>query len=291
MNLLLLNNYFTIGSLKIYYYAICIVSGIMIAAALSIPLFKRRGYKPDILLDILIAVIPCSIVFARLWYVVFDLEEFTSGAENFWQFLGNVVNTRSGGMAIYGGVLGGALGIFIVSKIKKIPFARIGDVGAAMLPLGQAIGRLGNFFNQEVYGKVIADPGWQHFPFAVYIEADASWHAALCFEEMFFNLIVFGILYYFMFNYNGRRNGYAIGAYFFFYGLIRAVMEPQRSEQYNMGTNFLGLPLMTWFSILLMLAGIGIVVALVILDKREGECWWKTFFKKKEKVEEVEADS
>ena len=289
MNALLLNNYFSIGGIKIYYYAFCIVGGIMIAAFSAIPLFKRRGYNADILLDILIAIIPCSIIFARLWYVIFDLEQFTSNTKDFGEFLLKVVNTREGGMAIYGGVLGGALGLFIVSKVKKIPFGKLGDVGACMLPLGQAIGRLGNFFNQEVYGGVISDPNMQRFPFAVFIEADGKFHAALCFEEMFFNLIVFGLLYFFMFNYKGRRNGYAIGAYFFFYGLIRAIMEPQRETRYNMGSTVLGLPAMTWFSIMLLLSGIAIVVVLVLLDRRDNELWWKTFFKsKKSKGEKAE---
>ena len=283
MNVLLLNNYFSIGSLKIYYYALCIVGGILAAAGLSVPLFKKRGYKSDILLDLLIAIIPCSIVFARLWYVVFDLEEFTRGAENVGEFLLAVIDTRSGGMAIYGGVLGGALGIFIISKIKKIPFAAIADVGATMLPLGQAVGRLGNFFNQEVYGSVITDPSLQHFPFAVFIEADGAYHEALCFKEMFFNLIVFALLYAFAMLYNGKRNGYSIGAYFFFYGLIRSIMETQRSEKFNMGTELLGLPLMTWFSILLSACGVAIIVSLVVLDKKSGNEWWKTFFKRNNK--------
>ena len=281
MNELLLKNYFLIGELKIYYYALCIVGGIVIAALGSIPLFARRGYKKDILLDLLIAIIPCSIVCARLWYVIFDFEQVTAGAKDFGEVLLKIINTREGGMAIYGGVAGGALGIFIVSKVKKIPFAKIGDVGATMLPLGQAIGRLGNFFNQEVYGKVVTDESLQHFPFAVFIESDGRFHVALCFEEMFFNLIVLALLYVFMFNYTGKRNGYAIGAYFFFYGLIRAIMEGQRDARFNMGTEFLGLPLMTWFSFVLMLAGIAIVVALVLSDVRDKEYWWKDFFKKK----------
>lgn len=287
MNALLLNNYISIGSLKIYYYAFCIIGGIIAAAALAIPLFRRRGYKADILLDILIAIIPCSIIFARIWYVVFDLEEFTEGAENFWQFLRAAIDTTSGGMAIYGGVLGGAIGLFIVSGVKKIPFGKLADVGAAMLPLGQAIGRWGNYFNQEVYGKVVSDPAMQHFPFAVFIESDGSYHVALCFEEMLFTLITFAVLYLFMMNYKGRRNGYAVGGYFFFYGLIRAVMEPQREARYNMGTVILGLPLMSWFSIVLLAAGLAIVVTLVIKDVRENNLWWKTFFKKdkKEKTE------
>ena len=287
MNALLLNNYISIGSLKIYYYAFCIIGGILAAAALAIPLFRRRGYKADILLDILIAIIPCSIIFARIWYVVFDLEEFTEGAENFWQFLRAAIDTTSGGMAIYGGVLGGAIGLFIVSGVKKIPFGKLADVGAAMLPLGQAIGRWGNYFNQEVYGKVVSDPAMQHFPFAVFIESDGSYHVALCFEEMLFTLITFAVLYLFMMNYKGRRNGYAVGGYFFFYGLIRAVMEPQREARYNMGTVILGLPLMSWFSIVLLAAGLAIVVTLVIKDVRENNLWWKTFFKKdkKEKTE------
>ena len=289
MNALLLNNYFMVGSLKIYYYAICIVSGFLACAAFGINLFKKRGLNPDLMIDLFIAVIPCSIILARTWYVVFDFNEFfvdghftttvvEEGLFKGWN-IPDFINIRNGGMAIHGGVLGGALGLFIMSKIKKIKFSVLGDLGATLLPLGQAVGRLGNFFNQEVYGAVVPeDKAW--FPYATYIEADGQWHVALCFHEMFFNLLLFAFLYYFLFRYNGKRNGYSIGLYFLFYGIIRACMEPMRASQYNMGELILGMPTMFWLSLVIMAGGIAILTTLVILDVKDKDYWWKTIFSK-----------
>lgn len=276
-------NYFQLGPVRIYFYALCIVSGFAACALLAVPLFKKRGFKPDILLDIFIAIVPCSILCARTWYVLFDLDEYFVNGKMLMTTLGNIevpafLAIWNGGMAIHGGVCGGALGLFIVSKIKKIPFARLGDFGAAMLPLGQAVGRLGNFFNQEVYGAVVpADKAW--FPYATFISADGQWHVALCFHEMFFNLLAFAAIYFFLFNYKGKRNGYAIGLYFIYYGVIRAVMEPMREQTYNMGKGFLGMPTMFWLSLVIVAAGIAVLTVLIIKDVKDGNLWWKDFFK------------
>ena len=105
MNALLLKNYFDIGGFQIYYYAICIVSGFIACAVLGYFLFKRRGVNPELLLDIFIAIIPCSIICARLWYVLFDLDEFI--VDGSFSLL-KAINIRTGGMAIHGGVCGGA---------------------------------------------------------------------------------------------------------------------------------------------------------------------------------------
>ena len=285
MDQLLLHNYFEIGSFKIYYYAICIVTGFLACAIFAVPLFKKRGFSPDLILDTLICVIPCSIICARTWYVLMDLDEFmTNGAFDFLK----AINIRTGGMAIHGGVVGGALGIFIITRIKKIPFAKIGDFGAALLPLGQGVGRLGNFFNQEVYGKVVP-PAKAWFPYATFIEADGNYHVALCFHEMFFNLLLFALLYVFLYNYKGKRDGYAISVYFIGYGIIRACMEPQREAEYNMGNLFLGMPTMFWVSLLIVAAGIALLTVLIVKDAKEKNYWWKTYFdafKKKEKPEQ-----
>lgn len=283
MNQLLLNNSFTIfvfgKALEIRYYALCLVAGFLAGAAVATLMFKRRGIKPDLILDVLIAVIPCSVICARIWYVVFDLDEFIVDGH---YSLRAMIDITSGGISILGGILGGALGLFIVAKIHKISFGKIGDIGALILPLGQAVGRWGNFFNQEVYGHA-TDITW--FPYSVYIERTGQYHLALFFHEMVLNLIVFGLLFVFLFYYKGRRNGYVIGAYLFFYGLIRAVMEPLRAEEFNMGTTFLGLPGMTWLCILMMLFGLGLVIWLLVNDIREKNYWWKGFFKKAPQVE------
>jgi|GEM_PF-2368450 len=286
VNDFLLKNYFLIGDFPIYYYAICIVSGFIACALLAIPLFKRRGFNPDLLLDLFIAIIPCAIICARLWYVIFDIDEFiVDGSFSF----AKAVNIRTGGMAIHGGVCGGALGLFIISKIKKIKFSTLGDFGAAMLPLGQAVGRLGNFFNQEVYGNVVpADKAW--FPYATFIEADGQYHVALCFHEMFFDFLLFAALYIFLMNYTGKRSGYTMGLYFIFYGLIRACMEPMREATYNMGVLILGMPTMFWISLLIICGGVVLIAVLLAKDVKDKNFWWKTMFKKAQPAQAPEAE-
>ena len=292
MNYFLINNSFRLFGIEIYYYALCIVGGMILSAALAIPLIKRRGLSADILMDVLIAVIPLAIIGARTWYVVCDLDEFFRDGEMLYTTFDNgwkipkFLDFRGGGLAIHGGILGGAIAIFIVALIKKVPAGKIFDFAAPVLPLGQAIGRWGNFFNQEVYGKVVLDPKLQFFPYAVYIESSGKWHVALFFFEMLANLIVFAILYAFMMRYKGKRNWYAMGLYLFFYGVIRAIMEPLRDTDFNMGNEFWGLPMMSWVSMLIALGGLALVTTLLVLDIRDKNYWWKDLFKKKEELKE-----
>ena len=218
------HNYIEIFGFQIYYYAIAITTGMLACVLLAIPLFKKRGVKTDLLLDLMIGIIPCAIILARLVYVLFDINSFHSFKE--------VIDIRSGGLAIYGGVAGGALGIFIVCKIHKLHVGKIFDFGAVMLPLGQAIGRWGNYFNQEVYGMV--DPNNTGFPVSVFIQDTGKFHYALFFWESAANIILFALLYWFLFKYRGKRNGYATGLYFLGYGIIRAIMEPMRDAEFNL---------------------------------------------------------
>lgn len=292
MNAFLMNDSFKIFGIEIYYYALCVVGGMLISALVAIPLVKRRGLSAEILIDVLIALIPLAIIGARVWYVVCDLDEFFRDGEilytttDYGWKIPRFLDLRGGGLAIHGGIVGGAIAIFIVALIKKVPAGKIFDFAAPVLPLGQAIGRWGNFFNQEVYGKVVLDPNLQFFPYAVYIEESGDWHLALFFYEMVLNLIVFALLYTFMMKYKGKRNWYAFGLYLIFYGIIRAIMEPLRDTEFNMGNAFGGLPMMSWVSMLIALGGLALFSTMLILDIRDKNYWWKDLFKKKEVKEE-----
>lgn len=257
------------GKLDIYFYALAIVTGIVSCCLLAIPLFKRRGEKPDFILDLMIFIVPLCIVGARLWYVIFDIKSFlkADGSPDFLQ----MIDIRKGGLAIYGGVCGGALGVFIACKIHKFNVIKAFDFGATMLPLGQAIGRWGNFFNMEVYGQQITDPNMQFFPLAVQIERGGTvgWYQALFFYESVLNLIAFALLYTFMWKKNQSRNGYAVGMYFMAYGLIRGVLENFRQSEYNLplfGNADVRIPAMVLVSIALFIAGLAIVAVLMAKD-------------------------
>ena len=250
------------GKFDVYFYAIAIVTGMILCCILAVPLFRKRGENPDLILDLMIGIIPLAIIGARLWYVLFDIKSFHS----FW----DVINIRDGGLAIYGGVCGGALGIFIVCKLRKISVIKIFDFGATMLPLGQAIGRWGNFFNQEVYGQSVTNPSLQFFPFAVEIDlaGTAGWYQALFFYESVLNIALFIGLYLFLKNRKGTTNGYSVGYYFMGYGLIRGILENFRQSEYNLPLFGLDVKAMVIVSLLLVLSG-AIIIALLL--KKDGK--------------------
>lgn len=249
-------NHIQIGSFSVYYYAICIVTGMILCCLIAAPMFKRKGENPDLILDLMIAIVPSCIVGARLWYVIFDIKTFIN-AEN--PFLA-IIDIRNGGLAIYGGLAAGALAIFVVCRIKKISVLKVFDLAAVVVPLGQMAGRWGNFFNQEVYGQKITDPAWQFFPFGVQIGTPTNyeWHHALFFYEGTLNFLLFLVLYITFWKARTKTYGYATGGYFIGYGIIRGVLEPLRSSEYNLPLfgKETSIPAMTLFSIILVLGGI-----------------------------------
>lgn len=137
---------FTIGDIDIAWYALIITFGMILAVAHIIFRARQVGMSPDTVLDYVLVTIPVGIIGARLYYVIFKPEEF----ETFF----DVINLRSGGLAIYGGILAGAVCVFVISKIKKIPFLTFADCCTPGIILAQGIGRWGNFMNAEAHGGV-----------------------------------------------------------------------------------------------------------------------------------------
>ena len=133
--------------INIYWYAIFIV----IAFSVAILFCKKDDGKYNIkfeqILEILLFVMPISIICARLYFVIFKLDYYIQNPTE-------IINIRNGGLAIYGGIIGVILTISIYCKIKKISFLDILDYFVPYLVLGQAIGRWGNFFNAEAHGTV-----------------------------------------------------------------------------------------------------------------------------------------
>lgn len=137
---------FRIFGIEIYWYAILIV----IAMCLALAIFKKRDglYKIKFsdILDLSLYLIPIAIISARLYYIVFNLEYYIQNPSE-------ILNIRSGGIAIYGAVIGGIITCFVFCKKRKINLLDLLDYIAPGLVLGQAIGRWGNFVNIEAYGK------------------------------------------------------------------------------------------------------------------------------------------
>ncbi|MBS6644247.1 MAG: prolipoprotein diacylglyceryl transferase [Clostridiaceae bacterium] len=135
----------TVFGFRIAFYAIIIVIGMIVGIWIAQKDAKRRGQDPDLYFDFALYAIVCSIIGARIYYVVFAWDNYR---DDLWQ----IFNIRAGGLAIYGGVIAAVITLAVYSKVKKISFFSMADTGVLGLTAGQIIGRWGNFFNCEAFG-------------------------------------------------------------------------------------------------------------------------------------------
>lgn len=153
MNRFAVESLFGIGGLNIAWYGLIIVSGILFGVLLARHRAKREGFHPDMILDFLLLALPLAIIGARLYYVVFEWGSFAGD-------ILSIFAINQGGLAIYGGVIGGIIAAAVFCKVKKIPLFILLDLMVPSLILGQAIGRWGNFVNQEAFGNIINNPSY-----------------------------------------------------------------------------------------------------------------------------------
>ena len=260
---------FTIGGWSIQWYGIIIAVALLAGIGITMAMFKRKGMDPDSVLDLALIVVPLAIIGARVHYVLWSWQEFAG--RPFW----HVFAIWEGGMAIFGSILAGMLGLLIYARWRKVPFYTLCDCLVPAVALGQAIGRWGNFANQEVYGAVVTNPSLQWFPMSVYIEATGQYHYALFFYESVFNLALFALLFFFVTR-KAKRPGVAFWIYMLGYGLCRAVMEGFREEIYIQRTA--GLPMNQIFA-----AGLALLAAVVLIT-------WYVKSKRAQKVMELSDD-
>ncbi|MEY8353706.1 prolipoprotein diacylglyceryl transferase [Lachnospiraceae bacterium 54-53] len=140
-----LRNSISIFGFRIAFYGIIIGIGILAGLWVAASDAKRRGQDPDIYLDFALYAIVSSIICARVYYVVFDWD-------NYKDDLLQIFNLRAGGLAIYGGIIGAVITLIVYAKVKKLSFFSLADTGCLGLITGQIIGRWGNFFNCEAFG-------------------------------------------------------------------------------------------------------------------------------------------
>lgn len=130
---------------EIAYYGIIIATAMACGIILVQKTAKRTGQDAEMYLDISLIAIVCALIGARIYYVAFSWDDYKNN-------LLEILNIRGGGLAIYGGVIAGALTVWIYSRVKKKKFGLLADTICVGLVLGQAIGRWGNFFNREAFG-------------------------------------------------------------------------------------------------------------------------------------------
>ncbi len=216
-----IRNLFGIEGLDIRWYAVFILAGMAAGLFIGFYLARKKGYNSDMPTDLLLTCLPLAIIGARLYYVIFNFESYKDN-------LISILYIWEGGIAIYGAVIGSVIGAYIFSRHSKISFGDILDIGGPGLIIGQAIGRWGNFANQEAYGNLITDTSLQFFPYGVYIDDLQEWHQATFFYESMWNLLVFFILLWYFKRAKHRGNVFVM--YLVLYGAGRFFIEGLRTD-------------------------------------------------------------
>ena len=219
---------FTLMGRDVRWYGLIIAVGIALGIALAMSREQRYGLAKDTVVDLALWGVPSAIIGARLYYVIFSWSAYADhpiSALYVWE----------GGLAIYGGLLGGLLAGLIYARVKRLNFLTLTDLVAPSFALGQAIGRWGNFFNQEAYGVAVTAGWMQRFPISVFIEADGQWHCATFFYESVWCFLVLLALLGLDKKGAFRRPGDCFFTYVLLYALERAVVEGLRTDSLWLG--------------------------------------------------------
>ena len=210
---------FTIGGVNIYWYGIIICVGFLLGAVYISRRAKDYGFTQDNVYDTILLAVPLGIICARLYFVAFRWGDYQDN-------LLKIFSIRSGGLAIYGGVIGAVLAIVIYGRVKHLNIADMGDLAARGLLIGQGIGRWGNFVNAEAHG------GPTDLPWRMVIDGGAGVHPTFFYESVW-NLLGFVVLH--QWAKKRRFSGEIFLGYLAWYGFGRMFIEGMRTDSLYIG--------------------------------------------------------
>lgn len=246
----------------IFWYGIIVTLGIALGALWAGREIKKRGENVDELYNGLILVIVAGYVFARLSYVLLDM----IGGGQYESFV-DVINIRAGGVNILGGFIGAALVGWLYVRWRKLPFWQYADVAGPALLLAQAIGRWGNFVNQELYGPptdlpwgILINPAFRLAEFSdlSLFPPDTRFHPTFLYESLwlFAGFLILAFL-------NGRyrdvwRPGTLFGLFLIWWGTGRTWVEFFRPDQVTIGNSFVTYSMV--LAVLIALSGVLVIL-------------------------------
>ncbi|MGN1423743.1 MAG: prolipoprotein diacylglyceryl transferase [Oscillospiraceae bacterium] len=225
---------FTLFGIPIYWYGVIITVGVILAYLYAMHRTKEFGLSKDRVFDVVFAALIGGFLGARIYYCVFQTLDPNSGVK--YDFITTFTGIRDGGLAIYGGIIGGFLVGFIACKIRKVHFLSMCDLASFGFLIGQTLGRWGNFVNQEAYGSV-ADPDWLFGMTGTIIseniEAGAVVHPCFLYESVWCLIGFIGLHFY------SKKlrtfDGEIFLLYIAWYGLGRAFIEGLRTDSLMIG--------------------------------------------------------
>lgn len=246
---------FSIFGIDVMWYGVIIAFGVIMAMVVANFLAQKRGLNFEIIIDAFLVVFPVSIIFARLYYVIFEIENYNSFMD--------IINIRNGGMAIHGGVIGALLSGYLFAKYRKINFFKYVDVVMPGVILAQAIGRWGNFMNQEAHGGMVTEEFISKFPEFIQngMLINGNYYHPTFLYESIWNLIVFIILVVVALRKKDNNNGIVLGLYLILYSVGRFFIEGLRTDSLM----FMGLRVAQLISI------VGIIIGIILILYRKNK--------------------
>lgn len=248
-------SFIELGPFKIHFYALCILTGIILAIFIADRRLVRWGNESGIALDIALWTVPIGVVGARVFHVLTHSGDyFYPGAD-----LMAVFRIWEGGIAIYGGLIGGAIGAWIGAKKAGVKFWDFADAVAPGILLAQAAGRWGNYFNQELFGQPTTLPwGLQidssNPAFPSGLPAETLFHPTFLYESSW-SILGFVVLLALDKRFD-LRSGAMFGSYLIYYSVGRVVTENLRIDPSDI---IFGLRTNVWSAIIGILAGLAII--------------------------------
>ena len=254
-----------LGPIPIRAYALCILTGVFVAVWWSNRRYRARGGRRDLVLDVAIVAVPAGIVGARLYHVVSSPDDYFGPNGD----LARIPQTWQGGLGIWGGIAGGVLAGVLLLRHRGLRVAPLADAVAPTLLVAQAIGRLGNWFNQELYGAPTTLP-WglriddAHLPAGSTYPPGTLFHPTFLYEALW-NLAGAVLLVWIgrrMLARSGVMGGRLLWVYLMVYTAGRVWIEMLRIDE---AETILGLRLNVWTSIVIFLVG---AIGLALTSRR-----------------------
>ena len=251
-----------LGPIPVRAYALCILTGVFVAVWWSDRRYRARGGRPDLVLDVAIVAVPAGIVGARLYHVVSSPDDYFGPNGD----LSRIPQTWQGGLGIWGGIAGGVLAGMLLLRHRGLRVAPLADAVAPTLLVAQAIGRLGNWFNQELYGAPTTLP-WGLRIDDAHLPADSTYPPGTLFHPTFLYEALWNLVGAVLLVWIGRRmvarsgvtGGRLMWIYLMVYTAGRVWIEMLRIDE---AETVLGLRLNVWTSIIIFLVGaIGLALA------------------------------
>ena len=251
-----MNNSFSILGINITYYALCILLGVIVAYFIITKLSKKHNINSRYMDDIIFYGLLSGIIGARLYYVLFNLDYYLKD-------INEIVMIWHGGLAIHGGILFGALFVYLYSRKNKLNFIELTDIILPGVIIAQGIGRWGNFFNQEAYGMMVSKGLLEKLLIPKFIiegmHINGNYYLPTFYIESIFCII--GFILIMIISKKTKRIGIPTSFYLIWYGILRFIIEIFRTDSLMLFN----------IKIACLISIISIILGVILLFRKEKE--------------------